>query len=110
MRSVAVQTRQTPLSELSVPEPKIENIRTFEASLRLDSIAGAGFKISRSKMTELVKSGDVRSVSFGRDTIEDSISIWACLAVKYESGNASSYLYSLKIFTTCYGALLWNVC
>ena len=55
-----MQTRQTPLSELSIPEPKVENIRTFEASLRVDSIAGAGFKISRSKMTELVKSGDVR--------------------------------------------------
>ena len=60
---MAVQTRQTPLSELSIPEPKLENIKTFEASLRVDSIAGAGFKISRSKMTELVKAGDVRSAS-----------------------------------------------
>ena len=60
---MAVQTRQTPLSDLSIPEPKVENIKTFEASLRLDSIAGAGFKVSRSKMTELVKTGDVRFVS-----------------------------------------------
>ena len=57
---MAVQTRQTPLSKLSIPEAKVENIKTFEASLRVDSIAGAGFKISRSKMTELVKAGDVR--------------------------------------------------
>ena len=60
VRSVSVQTQAIPLSELSVPEPRVEDITTFEASLRLDSIAGAGFKISRSKMTELVKAGDVR--------------------------------------------------
>ena len=57
---MAVQTRRIPLSELSVPEAKVENIKTFESSLRVDSIAGAGFKISRSKMTDLVKAGDVR--------------------------------------------------
>ena len=60
MRSVSVKTRRVPLSELDVPEPKVEEIKTFEASMRLDSIAGAGFKLSRSKMTDLVKKGDVR--------------------------------------------------
>lgn len=60
VRSVSVQSRQIALSELSIPELKVEHIKTFEASLRLDSIAGAGFKISRSKMTDLVKAGDVR--------------------------------------------------
>jgi RNA-binding protein YlmH len=63
VRSVNVKTRRVALSELSVPEPKVEEMKTFEASMRLDSIAGAGFKLSRSKMTDLVKKGDVRWVA-----------------------------------------------
>ena len=60
MRSVSVRTFQVPLGDLDIPEPKVQEIKTFEASLRLDSIASAGFKISRAKMTDTVKSGDVR--------------------------------------------------
>ena len=33
---------------------------TTEASLRLDAIASAGFGMSRSKMVDLISSGDVR--------------------------------------------------
>ena len=60
VRSVSVQTRQIPLSELSVPEPQVERIRSVEASMRLDAIASAGFRMPRSKMADMVKSGDVR--------------------------------------------------
>lgn len=60
MRSVSVEARHIDLSELMIPEPKIEHVRTVEASLRLDSIASAGFRMSRGKMTDIVKAGDVR--------------------------------------------------
>ena len=32
MRNVAVQTRQTPLPDLSIPQLRVENIEVFEAS------------------------------------------------------------------------------
>lgn len=60
VRTVSVKTTRIPLSDLEVPEAKIQELKTFEASLRLDSIASAGFKISRAKMTDTIKSGDVR--------------------------------------------------
>jgi len=61
VRTVPVKT--TPLAsltELRVPPPKMKDIRTTEASLRIDAVASAAFGMSRSKMTDLVKSGDVR--------------------------------------------------
>ena len=45
---------------MSVPAPKVQELRTVEASLRLDAIASAGFRVSRAKMAEMVKKGDVR--------------------------------------------------
>jgi photosystem II S4 domain protein len=60
VRSVPVKTRQIDLSELKVREPKKKELTTVEASLRLDAIASAGFGMSRSKMVDLIDSGDVR--------------------------------------------------
>ena len=40
-----------------VRAPKVEEVSTVEASLRLDAIASAGFRMSRSKMTDAIKSG-----------------------------------------------------
>jgi photosystem II S4 domain protein len=60
VRSVPVKTRQIELSELKIREPKKKELVTTEASLRLDAIASAGFGMSRSKMVDLISSGDVR--------------------------------------------------
>ena len=60
VRSVPVKTRQIDLSELKIREPKQKELKTVEASLRLDAVASAGFGMSRSKMVELIDSGDVR--------------------------------------------------
>lgn len=66
-----VQTRRIPLSELRVRVPKVDRVKSSEASLRLDAVASAGFRMSRSKLADLVKSGDVRysCVALLRDTI-----------------------------------------
>ena len=61
VRRVPVVTRQIDLSELTVRQPKTEQMRTVEASLRLDAVASAGFRISRGKAADLIKHGDVRS-------------------------------------------------
>ena len=60
VRRVPVSTKQMDLSELTVKAPKTEQVRTVEASLRLDAIASAGFRVSRAKASDLVKHGDVR--------------------------------------------------
>ncbi len=60
VRSVPVKTRRIPLDELKVREPKKKELTSTEASMRLDAIASAGFGMSRSKMVDLINSGDVR--------------------------------------------------
>ena len=62
VRTVPVITQQVDLSELAVTEVKVQEIRTVEASLRVDAIASAGFRTSRAKIADLVKAGEVRSV------------------------------------------------
>ena len=46
-----------PLTEVSVPDPEIKEIRDTLASLRLDSVLSAGFRISRSLATQYVTAG-----------------------------------------------------
>ncbi|MBW4539371.1 MAG: photosystem II S4 domain protein [Myxacorys chilensis ATA2-1-KO14] len=70
VRSVPVKTQAIPLSELKIREPKKKELTTVEASMRLDAIASAGFGMSRSKMADLINSGDVR-VNW-RDTTSSS--------------------------------------
>lgn len=60
VRSVPVKTQRIELTELKIREPKKKEITTVEASLRLDAIASAGFGMSRSKMADLIESGNVR--------------------------------------------------
>lgn len=60
VRSVPVKTKAVALTDLKVPAPKVEECTSVEASMRLDAVASAGFRMSRNKMSDLVKSGDVR--------------------------------------------------
>ncbi len=60
VRSVPVQTQQIDLAQIKVREPRKKELTTVEASLRLDAVASAGFGMSRSKMADLISSGDVR--------------------------------------------------
>lgn len=39
---------------------RTKTFRTVESSLRVDALASAGFKISRSKLVDLISNGDVR--------------------------------------------------
>lgn len=58
--NVTVTCKRIPLLALEYEPPRTKSMKTVEASLRLDSIASAGFKISRSKMAALISNGDVR--------------------------------------------------
>lgn len=57
VRSVPVTTRALALGGLQVRVARVEELSSVEASLRLDAVASAGFRMSRSKMADLVKAG-----------------------------------------------------
>ena len=46
-----------PISEVSVPEPEIKEIRDTVASLRLDSVISSGFRIGRSLAAQYIAAG-----------------------------------------------------
>ena len=48
---------QVPLTEASIPEPEVKEIKDTLASLRLDSVISSGFRISRSLAAQYVSSG-----------------------------------------------------
>ena len=52
-----VQIAQIPISDVSVPDPETKEIRDTLASLRLDSVISAGFRIGRSAAAQYVASG-----------------------------------------------------
>ncbi len=60
VRSVPVKTQPLDWDQLRVRAPQKKDLTTVEASLRLDAVASAGFGMSRSKMADLITSGDVR--------------------------------------------------
>eukprot|EP00741_Cyanophora_paradoxa_P014315 tig00020780_g13806.t1 len=60
VRTVPVRTTRAELSELRQREVTCKEVQTVEASLRLDAVASAGFRLSRSKMAGLISSGEVK--------------------------------------------------
>ncbi|GMI85327.1 hypothetical protein like AT1G53120 [Hibiscus trionum] len=58
--NVSVSCTQIPLLALEYEPPSTQSFKTVEASLRVDALASAGFKISRSKLVNLISNGDVR--------------------------------------------------
>ncbi|XP_042017826.1 putative RNA-binding protein YlmH isoform X4 [Salvia splendens] len=60
VRNVSITCKKIPLLALEYQPPRTKSLKTVEASQRLDAIASAGFKISRSKMADLISNGDVR--------------------------------------------------
>ncbi|KAK3165430.1 hypothetical protein QOZ80_1AG0033070 [Eleusine coracana subsp. coracana] len=57
---VGVSCTQIPLLALEYEPPRTKSFKTVEASLRVDALASAGFKISRTKLASLISAGDVR--------------------------------------------------
>ncbi|XP_015583691.2 putative RNA-binding protein YlmH isoform X2 [Ricinus communis] len=56
--NVSVSCARIPLLALEYEPPRTRTFNTIEASLRVDALASAGFKISRSKLVDLIR--DVR--------------------------------------------------
>lgn len=58
--NIPVTCKKMPLIVLEYEPPRTKSFKTVEASLRIDAIASAGYKISRSKLVGLISKGDVR--------------------------------------------------
>ncbi|KAJ9671622.1 hypothetical protein PVL29_025366 [Vitis rotundifolia] len=58
--NVSVSCTKMPLLALEYEEPRTTTFKTIELSLRVDALASAGFKLSRSKLVDLISNGDVR--------------------------------------------------
>ncbi|KAJ0971445.1 hypothetical protein J5N97_019404 [Dioscorea zingiberensis] len=58
--NVSVSCSQIPLLALEYEPPRTKSFTTVEASVRVDALASAGFKISRSKLVDMISNGDVR--------------------------------------------------
>ena len=54
---VKVRLAQIPLTQVSVPEPEVKEIRDTLASLRLDSVISTGFRIGRSLAAQHITAG-----------------------------------------------------
>ena len=57
---VKLSVSEIELSDLSVPELKVKEIRDTVSTLRLDAVAASGFSMSRGKAQELISSGCVQ--------------------------------------------------
>ncbi len=53
----ALRLSQIPLSQASIPEPEVKEIRDTVASLRLDSVISSGFRIGRSLAAQYITQG-----------------------------------------------------
>jgi len=56
---VKLHIQQIPLSQVSIPQPKIQEIRDTVSSLRLDSVISSGFRIARSLAAQHICAGKV---------------------------------------------------
>ncbi|XP_061337091.1 uncharacterized protein LOC133284122 isoform X2 [Gastrolobium bilobum] len=60
VRNVPVSCSKIPLISIDYEPPRTKSFKAIEASLRVDALASAGFKISRSKLVDMISNGDVR--------------------------------------------------
>ena len=58
---VKLSVSEIELSDLSVPELKVKEIRDTVSTLRLDAVTAAGFSVSRGKAAELIAAGRVQN-------------------------------------------------
>lgn len=56
----SVGVREITQAELTPPPPKVKEIKTTVASLRLDAVASAGFGISRSKVAPAIRANQLK--------------------------------------------------
>lgn len=57
---VSVETRIIKIDQVAERERRVKEMYSVEKSTRLDAVGSAGFKVSRSKMADYVRQGEVK--------------------------------------------------
>lgn len=84
---------QIPLSEAQIPEPEVKELRDTLASLRLDSVISAGFRIGRSLAASYVSAGKAAIDGLPCEKADKSVQEGACISVR---GLGKIKLYSVN--------------
>ena len=79
---VKLRLSQIPLKEASIPEPEVQAIKDTLASLRLDGIVSAGFRIGRSLACSYIRSGKAAIDGLPCDKADKQISQGACISIR----------------------------
>lgn len=57
VRNVSVRLERCPCEEIEIPPKRVKELQSVESSMRLDAVVSAGFKVSRSKLADMARSG-----------------------------------------------------
>lgn len=57
VRDISVQVQRHPLDDIEIPQKRVKELQSVEASMRLDAVVSAGFNVSRSKLAGMCRSG-----------------------------------------------------
>ncbi|XP_037406469.1 putative RNA-binding protein YlmH isoform X1 [Triticum urartu] len=99
---VGVSCTQIPLLAIEYEPPRTKSFKTVESSLRVDAVASAGFKISRTKLGSMISSGDVR--------VNWSLVSKSGATLKAGDVVSVSGMGRLKVFENMLGLALYSVC
>lgn len=84
---------QISLSEAQIPEPEVKEIRDTLASIRLDSVISAGFRIGRSLAASYVSAGKAAIDGLPCEKADKTVSESSCISVR---GLGKIKLYSVN--------------
>ena len=84
---------QIPLTEAQYPEPEVKEIRDTLASIRLDSVISAGFRIGRSLAASYVSAGKAAIDGLPCEKADKTVSEGSCISVR---GLGKIKLYSVN--------------
>ena len=77
-----IKLREILLTEAYIPQPELQEIRDTLASLRLDSVISAGFRISRSTACEFISAGKAVLNGLSCEKPDKSVEEGAVLSVR----------------------------
>ena len=79
---VKLGLKQIPLSDASIPEPEVTEIKDTLASIRLDSVISSGFRIGRSAAAQYIGAGKVTIDGLACEKPDKAVSEGAKIAVR----------------------------
>ena len=77
-----IRLKEVPLEQAHIPQPEVQEIRDTLASLRLDSVISAGFRISRGTASEYIYAGKAVLIGLPCEKPDKAVEEGAVLSVR----------------------------